>query len=139
MARTTQKTLLPIPFLLLRARIPGVAQKRVYMSQYYLISADPQTISILTELFFLFSLNERSRFCITSPPCRERTCTDFSCGDENIFMFFVLQAYIYKLHMFVFSDMYLVVRKLGVFENRVLRKIFVPKRDAVTGGWNKTA
>jgi hypothetical protein len=24
-----------------------------------------------------------------------------------------------------------------VFENRVLRKIFVPKRDEVTGGWRK--
>jgi hypothetical protein len=27
--------------------------------------------------------------------------------------------------------------KLRVFENRVLRKIFVPKRDDVTGGWRK--
>jgi hypothetical protein len=27
--------------------------------------------------------------------------------------------------------------KLRVFENRVLRKIFGPKRDAVTGGWRK--
>jgi hypothetical protein len=24
-----------------------------------------------------------------------------------------------------------------VFENRVLRRIFVPKRDEVTGGWRK--
>jgi hypothetical protein len=27
--------------------------------------------------------------------------------------------------------------KLGVFENRVLRRIFGPKRDEVTGGWRK--
>ena len=28
-------------------------------------------------------------------------------------------------------------RKLRVFENRVLRRIFVPKRDEVTGEWRK--
>jgi hypothetical protein len=27
--------------------------------------------------------------------------------------------------------------KLRVFENRVLRRIFGPKRDVVTGGWRK--
>jgi hypothetical protein len=27
--------------------------------------------------------------------------------------------------------------KLSVFENRVLRRIFGPKRDGVTGGWRK--
>jgi hypothetical protein len=27
--------------------------------------------------------------------------------------------------------------KLRVFENRVLRRIFRPKRDGVTGGWRK--
>jgi hypothetical protein len=27
--------------------------------------------------------------------------------------------------------------RLRVFENRVLRRIFVPKRDKVTGGWRK--
>jgi hypothetical protein len=27
--------------------------------------------------------------------------------------------------------------KLRVFENRLLRRIFVPKRDGVTGGWKK--
>jgi hypothetical protein len=30
-------------------------------------------------------------------------------------------------------------RKLRVFENRVLRRIFGPKRDEVTGGMEKTA
>jgi hypothetical protein len=28
-------------------------------------------------------------------------------------------------------------RRLRVFENRVLRRIFRPKRDKVTGGWRK--
>jgi hypothetical protein len=28
-------------------------------------------------------------------------------------------------------------RRLRVFENRVLRRIFRPKRDEVTGGWKK--
>jgi hypothetical protein len=28
-------------------------------------------------------------------------------------------------------------RKLRVFENRVIRRIFGPKRDEVTGGWRK--
>jgi hypothetical protein len=27
--------------------------------------------------------------------------------------------------------------KLRMFENRVLRRIFGPKRDGVTGGWRK--
>jgi hypothetical protein len=27
--------------------------------------------------------------------------------------------------------------KLRLFENRVLRRIFGPKRDGVTGGWRK--
>jgi hypothetical protein len=29
------------------------------------------------------------------------------------------------------------VHRLGVFENKVLRRIFGPKRDEVTGGWRK--
>jgi hypothetical protein len=29
------------------------------------------------------------------------------------------------------------VRRLRVFENRVLRRIFGPKRDEVTGEWRK--
>jgi hypothetical protein len=28
-------------------------------------------------------------------------------------------------------------RRLRVFENRVLRRIFGPKREKVTGGWRK--
>jgi hypothetical protein len=29
-------------------------------------------------------------------------------------------------------------RRLRVFENRVLRRIFVPKREGITGEWRKT-
>jgi hypothetical protein len=29
------------------------------------------------------------------------------------------------------------VHRLGVFENRMLRRIFGPKRDEVTGGWRE--
>jgi hypothetical protein len=28
-------------------------------------------------------------------------------------------------------------RRLRVFENRVLRRIFVPKRDVITGEWRR--
>jgi hypothetical protein len=31
----------------------------------------------------------------------------------------------------------MVERGLRVFENRVLRRIFEPKKDEVTGGWRK--
>jgi hypothetical protein len=30
-------------------------------------------------------------------------------------------------------------RRLRVFENRVLRRVFGPKRDEVTGEWKKVA
>jgi hypothetical protein len=30
-----------------------------------------------------------------------------------------------------------VAKEILVFENRVLRRIFGPKRDEVTGGWRK--
>jgi hypothetical protein len=30
-----------------------------------------------------------------------------------------------------------ILHELRVFENRVLRRIFGPKRDGVTGGWRK--
>jgi hypothetical protein len=32
-----------------------------------------------------------------------------------------------------------ILHKLRVFENRMLRRIFGPKRDRVTRGWMKTA
>ena len=41
--------------------------------------------------------------------------------------------YIYRHHRLTFREQ----RRLRVFENRVLRKIFGPKRDEVTGEWRK--
>jgi hypothetical protein len=35
------------------------------------------------------------------------------------------------------SDIKEGIYRLGVFENRVLRRIFGPKRDEVTGQWRK--
>jgi hypothetical protein len=44
------------------------------------------------------------------------------------------------MHLYGYETWSLTVReehKLRVFENRVLRRIFVPKTDGVTGGWRK--
>jgi hypothetical protein len=41
-----------------------------------------------------------------------------------------------------FTNCSLILReehRLKEFENKVLRRIFGPKRDEVTGGWRKTA
>jgi hypothetical protein len=38
----------------------------------------------------------------------------------------------------LFRELYLfIIIQLRVFENRVLRRIFGPKRDGVTGEWRK--
>jgi hypothetical protein len=42
--------------------------------------------------------------------------------------------------LYGFETWFLTLReehRLGVLENRVLRRIFGPKRDEVTGGWRK--
>jgi hypothetical protein len=42
--------------------------------------------------------------------------------------------------LYVYETLSLTLRedhRLRVFENRVLRRIFGPKRDEVTGGWRK--
>jgi hypothetical protein len=67
MALTIQKIFLPIAFLLLRGRISGVGQKRVYMSQYIQFSYDLPQFSfvvhqacgvalLLSHLYFLFDV-----------------------------------------------------------------------------------
>jgi hypothetical protein len=38
---------------------------------------------------------------------------------------------------FPFSRLHPLEHRLRVFENKVLRRIFGPKRDEVTGGWRK--
>ena len=42
----------------------------------------------------------------------------------------------FKYELFIFYNLR-EERKLRVFENRVLRKIFGPKRDEVTGEWRR--
>ena len=39
----------------------------------------------------------------------------------------------------IYSYMFRLVYKLSVFENIVLRRIFGPRRDEVTGGMEETA
>jgi hypothetical protein len=44
------------------------------------------------------------------------------------------------MNIYIYLYIHLSVReeyKMWVFENRVLRRIFGPKRDGVTGGWKK--
>ena len=54
---------------------------------------------------------------------RESSLEDVLCRCTYIFVI---------LLMFVWEE-----RRLRVFENRVLRKVFGPKRDEVTGEWKK--
>jgi hypothetical protein len=42
-----------------------------------------------------------------------------------------------KIRKLLFSDKLREEHRLRVLENRVLRRIFGPKRDEVTGGWRK--
>ena len=51
-----------------------------------------------------------------------------------------LETLIFPLVLYGFETLSLVLReerRLRVFENRVLRRIFGPKRDEVTGEWRK--
>jgi hypothetical protein len=52
-----------------------------------------------------------------------------------------LHLYTSLLFIYIFKASYLFIylfaHKLRVFENRLLRRIFGPKRDRVTGGWRK--
>jgi hypothetical protein len=50
----------------------------------------------------------------------------------------IYKAIILPVVLYAFETWSLILReesRLMVFENRVLRRIFVPKRDEVTGGW----
>jgi hypothetical protein len=56
----------------------------------------------------------------------------FEVGNERNKNFTHKQLFIQQDHMFL-----LIVLLLRVFENRMLRRIFGPKRDEVTGEWRK--
>jgi hypothetical protein len=52
----------------------------------------------------------------------------------------VFTVYIYKSELYIYVSWCLTLReehRLRVFENRVLRRIFGPKRGEVTGEWRK--
>jgi hypothetical protein len=52
----------------------------------------------------------------------------------------IYKTIIFPVVLYGCETWFLTVRgehKLSVFENRVLRRIFGPKRDGVTGGWRK--
>jgi hypothetical protein len=65
----------------------------------------------------------------------------FSVAVENlktrIYKNIILPVFLYGCE--TWSLILRELRKLRVFENRVLRRIFGPKRDAVTGEWKETA
>jgi hypothetical protein len=47
------------------------------------------------------------------------------------------QWILHKRRECFFFGIYTQASRLRVFENRVLRRVFEPKRDEVTGGWRK--
>jgi hypothetical protein len=52
----------------------------------------------------------------------------------------IYKTIILPVVLYGYETWYLTLReehRLRVFENRVLRRIFGPKRDEVTGGWRK--
>jgi hypothetical protein len=53
---------------------------------------------------------------------------------QNIFeKFYIVRKYGGETWSLTLREEY----RLGMFENRVLKRIFGPKRDEVTGGWRK--
>jgi hypothetical protein len=53
----------------------------------------------------------------------------------RIYMTVILLVVVYGCE--IWSLTFREEHRLRVFENRVLRRIFGPKRDGVTGGWRK--
>jgi hypothetical protein len=55
----------------------------------------------------------------------------------TIYKTIILPVVLYGCETLCLTVMWEHTRRLGVFENRVLRRIFGPKRDKVIGGWKK--
>jgi hypothetical protein len=52
----------------------------------------------------------------------------------------IYNTIVFSVVLYGCETWFLILRKehrLRVFENRVLRRVFQPKRDEVTGGWRK--
>jgi hypothetical protein len=65
----------------------------------------------------------------------KRTYTLHWAADLKIYRIIILSVVLYGCE--TWSLTLREERKLRVFENRVLRKVFGPKRDEVTGEWRK--
>ena len=67
----------------------------------------------------------------------------YSCVDWNIYVYIIIIKWIYRINtqrddfVEINDDSLQFQRRLRVFENGVLRRIFGPKRDEVTGEWIK--
>jgi hypothetical protein len=58
----------------------------------------------------------------------------------HVYVYYVYKTIILPVVLYGCETWSLTLReehRLGVFENRVLRRIFGPKRDEVTGEWRK--
>jgi hypothetical protein len=67
----------------------------------------------------------------------------FSCNCLRLYLY-LYNIYIYILYIYIYIWYHAIVsltlreeHRLRVFENRVLRRIFGPKRDEVTAEWRK--
>jgi hypothetical protein len=81
---------------------------------------------------------------VSPPPPRELSCEDLtvliSLGGGEFTMWFNYNVIIIIIIIIICETWSLTLRdkhRLGVFENRVLRRIFGLQRDKVTGGWRK--
>jgi hypothetical protein len=53
---------------------------------------------------------------------------------EPAYIYIIVPIFVWVVSTFTLREEYREYR-LGVYENRVPRSIFVPKRDEMTGGW----
>jgi hypothetical protein len=79
-------------------------------------------------------------------PSNNSVIRTFVSTDDNpkrvetcCYVYIVLNKTLIEL-IYIYIFIFIILKqehKLRVFENRVLRRIFGPKRDGVTGGWRK--
>jgi len=76
---------------------------------------------------------------LTTPPCKtfilRNTCRHDACSGDKIYRTTILPVVLYGCETWSFTLR--EERKLRVFENMVLRRIFEPRRDEVTGEWRR--
>jgi hypothetical protein len=97
--------------------------KRMYRIYKVYIELSTQNLTICTATWVYITWEEQ--------PCE-------FCNSK--FNMYICSAFILSVVLFGCETMSFTLREectLAVFENRVLRRIFGPKRDEVTGEWNK--